>query len=92
MTSKEFKKLPSRFVLKAIRTEYKTQKQKTKMEQKKKEEEDTKRAKQKEKEEKVVIKGLKPQMYTHTKPKVAKRQENKKRLTQDEENQQKYLG
>ena len=51
------------------------------MEQKKKEEEDTKRAKQKEKEEKVVIKGLKPQMYTHTKPKVAKRQENKKRLT-----------
>jgi hypothetical protein len=31
-------------------------------------------------------------MYTHTTPNVAKRQENKKRLTQDEENQQKYLG
>jgi hypothetical protein len=43
--SKEFKKLPSRDLLKKIRGEYKTQKQKTKMEQKKKEEEDTKRAK-----------------------------------------------
>lgn len=31
-------------------------------------------------------------MKTHEKPKVAKRQENKKRLTQDEENQQRYLG
>jgi hypothetical protein len=62
------------------------------MDQKKKEEEETKRAKQKEKEQKVVIKGLHPQMKTHEKPKVAKRQENKKKLTQDEENQQKYLG
>ena len=60
MASKELKKLPSGFLLKAIRTEYKTKKQKDKMEQKKTEEEATKRAKQKEKEEKVVIKGLKP--------------------------------
>ena len=74
-------------MLKAIRTEYKTQKQKTKMEQKKKEEEDTKRAKQKEKEEKVVIKGLRPEMYRHAKPKKSKRVEKKNRLTQDEENQ-----
>ena len=60
VATNELKKLPSRSMLKTIRTSYKTDKQKTKMDQKKKEEEETKRAKQKEKEQKVVIKGLHP--------------------------------
>lgn len=92
VATNELKKLPSRSMLKTIRATEKQKNQQFKMEQKKLLEEEMKRAKQKEKEQKVVIKGLKPQMKTHEKPKVAKRQENKKRLTQDEEMQQRYLG